>query len=224
MAPARVPARPGHRGGGRRAPGGHRGDIGRARDHGLGRDQRGVRGQLAGHHRFGPGVPGFPRRAGAVRPGDPGLRAAAGGGAAGPGRGAGPGAARPGLDRPAAGRALYRRPGRAGLPGAGKAPGAGGARHVLPGSFPAHQGPPDGGGPAALGPAGRGYGPARRAARRLPGGLPRLLRPARGHRTPRRCVAPIPRSCWFPGWACSASGPTSRPPGWPASSTPTRST
>ena len=36
------------------APGGHRGDIGRARDHGLGRDQRGVRGQLAGHHRRRP--------------------------------------------------------------------------------------------------------------------------------------------------------------------------
>ena len=58
--------------------------------------------------------------AGAVRPGHPGLRAAAGAGAAGPGRGAGPGAARPGLHRPAAGRALHRQPGRAGLrvPGA----------------------------------------------------------------------------------------------------------
>ena len=31
-----------------------RGDTRRARDHGLGRDQRGVRGQLAGHHRLRP--------------------------------------------------------------------------------------------------------------------------------------------------------------------------
>ena len=52
------PARPGHRGGGRRAPGGHRGDPRRPRDHRLGRDQRGMRGQLAGHHRRRPAVPG----------------------------------------------------------------------------------------------------------------------------------------------------------------------
>ncbi len=40
------------------APGGHRGDPRRARHHRLGRDQRGVRGQLAGHHRRRPALPG----------------------------------------------------------------------------------------------------------------------------------------------------------------------
>ena len=100
-----------------------------------------------------------------------------------------------------------------------EAPGAGRARHVLPRSFPAHQGPPDGSRPAAVGAAGRRDRPAPRAARRLPEGLPRLLRPARRRRTRRRCAAPIPRSCWSPGWGCSASARTSRPPGWPASST-----
>ena len=43
-------------------------------------------------------------------------------------------------------------------------------------------------------------------------------------RTRRRCAAPTRRSCWCPGSACSASARTSRPRGWPASSTSTRST
>ena len=63
VAAARVPARPGHRRGGPRAPGGHRRDPRRPRHHRLGRDQRGVRGQLAGDHRHRPAVPGRPRRA-----------------------------------------------------------------------------------------------------------------------------------------------------------------
>ena len=43
-------------------------------------------------------------------------------------------------------------------------------------------------------------------------------------RTARRCAAPTRRSCWCPASACSPSARTSRPPGWPASSTSTRST
>lgn len=38
------------------------------------------------------------------------------------------------------------------------------------------------------------------------------------------CAAPTRRSCWCRVSACSASARTSRPPGWPASSTSTRST
>ena len=51
-----------------------------------------------------------------------------------------------------------------------------------------------------------------------------LLRPQRRARQPRRCAAPTRRSCWCPASACSPSARTSRPPGWPASSTSTRST
>ena len=42
--------------------------------------------------------------------------------------------------------------------------------------------------------------------------------------TARRCAAQTRRSCSCPASACSASARTSRPPGWPASSTSTRST
>ena len=157
--------------------------------------------------------------AGAVRPGDPRLRAAARGGAAGPRRGAGPGPARHGLDRPAAGRALHRQPGRAGLHRPPEAPGAGRARHVLPGSFPAHQGPPDGGGPAAVGAAGRGHRPGSPSCTSPTGRTTARTTTGTRTRTRRRYAAPIPRSCWSPGWGCSASARTSRPPGWPASST-----
>ncbi len=41
---------------------------------------------------------------------------------------------------------------------------------------------------------------------------------------PRPCAARTRRSCWSPAWACSPSGRTSRPPGWPGSSTSTPST
>ena len=67
-------------------------------------------------------------------------------------------------------------------------------------------------------------GPAARAARRVPGGLRGLLRAARRRRTRRRCAAPTRPSCSSPASACSPSAATSRPPGWPASSTSTRST
>ena len=42
--------------------------------------------------------------------------------------------------------------------------------------------------------------------------------------TARRCGAPTRRSCSSPASGCSPSARTSRPPGWPASSTSTRST
>ena len=52
----------------------------------------------------------------------------------------------------------------------------------------------------------------------------RLLREVRDGRTRRRCAAPTRRSCWCRASACSASARTSRPRGWPASSTSTPST
>ena len=69
-----------------------------------------------------------------------------------------------------------------------------------------------------------GARPAARAARGVPDRLPGLLRAARHRRTRRRCAAPTRRSCWCPASGCSASARTSRPRGWPASSTSTRST
>ena len=54
-------------------------------------------------------------------------------------------------------------------------------------------------GPAAVGAAGRGHRPARRAARRLPEGLPRLLRPVRRTRTRRRYAAADPAIVLVPG-------------------------
>ena len=110
----------------------------------------------------------------------PAQRAAAGAGAARPGGGAGPADPRPGLDRPQADRALHRLPRRARLPVPGQAPGAGRARHLVPGSLPAHQGAADAARPAAGRLRRGGRGPAARAARGLPGGLPRLLRTVRG--------------------------------------------
>ena len=62
------------------------------------------------------------------------------------------------------------------------------------------------------------------AARRLPRGLRRLLRAARHAGLARRCAAPTRPSCSCPAWACSPSARTSRPRGWRASSTSTRST
>ena len=71
---------------------------------------------------------------------------------------------------------------------------------------------------------GRRADPAARAARRLPRGVRGLLRAPRRRPTPRRCAAPTRRSCSCPASACSATARTSRPPGWPASSTSTPST
>ena len=61
-----------------------------------------------------------------------------------------------------------------------QAPGAGRAGHVLPGPLLADQGTAAGAGPAPVRAAGGGDHPAGRAARGLPGGLPGLLRAARG--------------------------------------------
>ena len=140
--------------------------------------------QLAGDHPDRAGVPRRARPRRAVRPGRRRLRAAARRGAAGPGRRAGPGAsaAWPRTDRPQVGHYTDSRRG-ARLPGPGRAPAAGRARHLLPGPLPAHQGPPAGARPAADRAARRGGRPAARAARRLPRGLPRLLRAARRRRT-----------------------------------------
>ena len=112
----------------------------------------------------------------------------------------------------------------AGLPRPRRAPAAGRAGHVLPGPLPAHQGAAAGARPAADRAARGRDRPAARTARRLPRGLRRLLRAATRRPTRRRCAAPTRRSCSCPASACSASARTSRPRGWPASSTSTRST
>ena len=157
--------------------------------------------------------------AGPVRPGHRGLRAAARSRPARPRGRAGPADPGPGLDRPPAGRALHRLPRRAGLPGPGQAPGAGRARHLVPGSLPAHQGAADAARPAAGRLRSGGRGPAARAARGVPGGLPRLLRAVRGRRLAADARRGPGRSCWCPASACSASARTARPRGWRASST-----
>ena len=73
--------------------------------------------------------------------------------------------------------------------------------------------------------AGRGRRPAAGAARRLPRRTTRAYYERHADAgLARRCAAPTRRSCWCPASACSASARTSRPPGWPASSTSTRST
>ena len=101
-------------------PAGHRGHPGRARHHRVGRDQRRVRGPLAGDHPA-------PRRS-SSRPTRSPTRSARSSRAtsrclsraARPRGRAGPADPRPGLDRPPAGRALHRLPRRAGLPGPGQ--------------------------------------------------------------------------------------------------------
>ena len=67
LAPARVPARARHRRDPARPARGDRGDPRRARDHGLGRDVRGVRGALARDHPDRRAVHRRARPAGAVR-------------------------------------------------------------------------------------------------------------------------------------------------------------
>ena len=128
------------------------------------------------------------------------------------------------LRGPAAGRALHRQRRGAGIPVPGEAHRAGGAGHVLPGPFPADQGQTAGGGPAGDRVGGGDHGPAAGAARGVPRRLPGLLRPQRHPRLARRSGVRTRRSCWSPGWGCSPSARTSRPPGSPASSTSTRST
>ncbi len=98
------------------------------------------------------------------------------------------------------------------------------ARYVVPRPLPADEGPSTRRGPPGDGRSRRrGRAPAR-AARVVPRGVRRLLRPARRPRTARRCGAPTRRSCSSPASGCSRSARTSRRPGWPASSTSTPST
>ena len=95
----------------------------------------------------------------------------------------------------------------------------------LPRPLPAHQGQAAGARPARRRRRSRtSMARLEGAARGLPRGLPGLLRPARRPRTRRRCAARTRRSCWCPASGCSPTARTSRPPGWPASSTSTRST
>ena len=182
-------------------PGRDRGDPGRPRHHGLGRDERRVRGALAGDHRDRRSVSWTTRgRSDPFGPGNPGLPAAARRRAPGPRGCPGAGHPRPGL------APTGRRSGTSPTPRAvldflagAEHPRAGRARHLLPGPLPAHQGAAAGARPAAVGPAARGDRPAGRAARGLPRGLPGVLRAARRRRRRRPCAAPTRRSCWCPG-------------------------
>ncbi len=216
-----LPARAGHRRGQGGQPAGDRRDPRRARHHRVGRHERRVRGQLAGDHPHRAGVHRRARPARAVRRRCV-HRAAAADRAARAGRRARAAAARAGLDRPAAGRPLHRRRRGAGLPGPGE------ARQRWPRSAP--PAPTTSCAPRCA----RSCSTCRRrrhrgaqlarAARGLPRRLRRLLRAARRRPTRRRCAAPTRRSCSCPASACSATARTSRPPGWPASSTSTPST
>ena len=165
-----------------------------------------------------------PRRA--VRAGDPRLRAAARGGAPGPGRGAGAGASaawppptgRRSATSPTADVVLdflarSKHPALAAL-------GTSCPDHFLRTKV----------GPLVLdlppsAPLAEVIARLARAAR----GLPRRTTAAYYERhadagLARRCAAPTRPSCWCPASACSASARTSRPRGWPGSSTSTRST
>ena len=196
----------------------------RPRHHRLGRHQRRVRGPLAGDHPHRRDVPGRARPARPVRRAARRLRPARGVRAARPGGRAGPGHPRAGLDRQAAGRALHRLRRRPGLPGPRRAPAAGRAGHLVPRPLPAHQGPPARARPAADARARRRRRPVEGTAHRVPRRLRRATTTRTPPRTARPCAAPTRRSCSSPASACSASARTSRPPGWPASSTSTPST
>ena len=100
----------------------------------------------------------------------------------------------------------------------------GGARHVVPGPLPAHQGPSAGARPARRR---RRSTTVRRGSRSCTPRTARTTAPTTSgtpRPTARRCAAPTRRSCWSPASACSASARTSRPRASPASSTSTPST
>ena len=140
------------------------------------------------------------------------------------GRRAGAHDPQPRLAGPPDGRPLHRRRRGPRLPRGQRAPAAGRPGHQLPRPLPAHQGQAARARPAVRRDRRGVGGPAARAARGLPRGLPGLLRPQRHPRLPRHPRRRPARSCWCPASACSASARTSRPPAWPASSTSTRST
>ena len=139
---------------------------------------------LAGDHPHRRGVPRRARQGRAVRSRRGRLRGAAGGRAAREGRRPRPRDPRPRVHRRPAARALQRQRGRAGVPLPREPVAARRARHLVPRPLPAHQGPPAGGRPAGVRVGGGDGGPAARAARGLPRGVRRLLRPARHARQP----------------------------------------
>ena len=197
--------------------------------HGItawGATQRGVRGATPWRSSAPPQAYIAERgTAGAVRRRASGLRAAARGRAPGPRRRAGPGAPRARLHRPAAGRPLHRHRRGARLPGPRR------ARARWPRSAPPAR-------TTSCAPRSRPLVLDLPADAPLEDAVARLRELHAAYREDyrayyerhadaglaRRCAAPTRRSCWCPASACSASARTSRPPGWPASSTSTRST
>ena len=105
-------------------------------------------------------------------------------------------AARPDRRRRGQGRPCRHVAGGAGVRQLAPARGAGGAGHLLPRPFPAHQDPPAG----AAGRCRRRA--ARPAGRSLPAGLCRLLRALPACRTARPCATPTRWSTWCPASAC----------------------
>ncbi len=185
VAAPRFPAGPGHRRDQGRQPARGRHHPRRPRHHRLGRHQRGSRSQLAVDHRAGRAVHQGPRPDRTVRPEAARLRRPPGDRAPCEGRRPGARDPRTGLHGQAAAGALQRRRRRPGVPRSRRAPAPRRPGHVLPGPLPAHQGQAAGPGPARRR-LDRGLrGPAQGTPRRLPRGLPGLLRPARDSGQPR---------------------------------------
>ncbi len=224
VAAARLPARPGHRRRAPRPPGAIGVILG---GHGItawgatSAECEANSLEIIAHRAA---LPGHPRQARAVRPGRPRPGAAARGRAPGP-RGRSSRRCCAAWPPPTGGRsATSPTAGWCWTSWPGNGTRAGRARHLLPGPLPADQGRPAGARPAAGRAAAGRHRPARRAARGVPRASTGPTTSSTRRRTRRRCAAPIRPSCWCPAWACSASAPTSRPRGWRASSTSTRST
>ena len=209
VAAARLPARPRHRRDHGGEPAGHRLHPRRPRHHRLGRDQRRVRGELAGDHPHRGGVPRRDTaRAEPFGPVVAGFEPLPEARAPRQGRRAGAGDPRPRLDGPAAGRPLHRHRRRARLPVARE------ASRRWPRSAP--PAPTTSCAPRCgrwcstcppAAPAGGGRSPGcasctRPTARDYRG----LLRAARRPGLARRCAAPTRRSCWCPASGCSRFG------------------
>ena len=88
------------------------------------------------------------------------------------------------------GRPLHRRPRRARLPVALRAPAVGGTRHELPRPFPANEGQADAARPAGHGAGRRVHRPSRGAPRQLPRRVPRRTTRPTPSPTRRRCAVP----------------------------------
>ena len=196
----------------------------RARHHRLGGHPRTGRGELAGDHPHRAGVPRRARQRRAVRRRRPGLRAAARGRAPRQGRRDLPDDPRAGLHRQPAGRALHRQRRRAGVPVAGE------ARARWPSWAPRAR-------TTSCAPRSSRWSstcPATASVEEILDRLPELHEAYRAdyqayydrHATPDSPAmrGADPAIVLVPGSGCSPSARTSRPPGWPASSTSTRST